>query len=414
MKSTPIVLIVSKKNASPYRTFTSAWLAGRRSILFWMLAVVGAGTVFLGRLVTATAIPVSSLSFRPSFGFVSTKSSQVISTMESNHQDSVDPNVVRLTITSMNVAGCVPSAEAPRDWTKETVTHAIREELLRTDADVLALQECPGWNHGMEWASQVFGSFGYHVIGSTPSHADNVILLVRRQGTNVVLQATQVPLSRDIPAVMAELEVLPLSSSSSSSSPTIFDDNGDASTTWKLLVASVHLAPFKEGARERLAQIRSLVQKAQFQIKNKNNFLPLVIVGDTNMRVTEDKTMEGHLGLLDAWKWAGSNPFTRFTWDTIDHQSQQQQQRGRGRPHSEHAYYNRYYGDGTRQYNARYDRMYLYPNQEVQHQAAGSHASVQWGISNFQLVANHPIGDSRTHFLSDHFGLSAQVSLSWS
>jgi hypothetical protein len=66
---------------------------------------------------------------------------------------------------------------------------------------------------------------------------------------------------------------------------------------------------------------------------------PLLFAGDTNIRASEDDVMQGDLQLLDVWKLAGSNPATKFRWDTIDHSK-------------DGGFFNQYYGEDTRQYTA--------------------------------------------------------------
>jgi endonuclease/exonuclease/phosphatase family metal-dependent hydrolase len=260
-----------------------------------------------------------------------------------------------LTIVSMNIAGCVPSKEAPNHWNREIAMDAIRTEVLRTSPDILALQECPG---GVSWAQQLFGEADYQVLGATYAHADQVVLLVRNG-----ISARLVPLHKnngDLPAVMAELQ-------------------------WKgrrLLVASVHLAPFEGAARRRRKQVEELLRQA-------GGSIPLVFAGDTNMRLAEDETMEEEMGLLDVWKLAGSDAQTKFTWDTKDHTAEETG-----------GSFNRYYGKSTRENNARYDRIYCTKSMPVE------------VPPSFELIANQPL-TSKYHFLSDHFGMSAVLKLLW-
>jgi hypothetical protein len=239
----------------------------------------------------------------------------------------------------------------------------------------LALQECPG---DVVWATRTFGSAGYQALGATQAHADHVILLVRNG-----ISAKLVPLSTDnhrylLPAVMAELQ-------------------------WeqrRLLVASVHLAPFREGSFKRRTQVQRLLQQA--------SSLPLIFAGDTNMRDSEDGTMEEGppplssgaddeppLGLMDVWKLAGSDPKTKFTWDTKDHTTE---------PGGGGGSFNRYYGSRTREYNARYDRIYC----SIPQSGNLEHLEAQ----SFELIANQPV-TSKFHFLSDHFGMLAVLKIQW-
>lgn len=268
--------------------------------------------------------------------------------------ENASPSKHSLKITSMNIAGCVPSKSA-NDWTRQHSEEAIRQEILNTDPDVIALQECRG---GENWATRLFPSYQY--MGSVYSHMDLVMLLVK-QG----ISAEPVSLhGKHLPAVIAKLNL------------------GDGQS---LLVASVHLAPFASGANQRLYEMETLLDKAYY------HSLPLLIAGDTNMRVAEDAAMENHLKLEDVWKAAGSDIETKFSWNTKDNRK-------------ENKGFNRFYGDGTREYNARYDRIYMYGNGFVQIENEGT---------TFDLIANKPVNGNELHFLSDHFGMTSQISFEW-
>jgi endonuclease/exonuclease/phosphatase family metal-dependent hydrolase len=271
----------------------------------------------------------------------------------------------RLTLVSFNVAGCQPSAEAPPGWRQTQATKAIRTEILGSNPDILALQECPG---DASWAKTHFPT--YNVLGVTWSHADYVILMVKKG-----IHAEAVPMSKgdnddNNPVVLAKL-MYPQESRT-------------------LLVASVHLAPFREGEDDRRQQMTRLIQKHHHHSAagKEEQQVPLIIAGDTNMRQSEDVVMEQTLELTDFWKHAGSNKATKFTWDTIDHGTS----------------CNRYYGESTRNYNARYDRVY------------GTTSSLtkplNLKVSNFELIANKPV-TNKYHFLSDHFGIVTTFDLEW-
>ena len=124
------------------------------------------------------------------------------------------------------------------------------------------------------------------------------------------------------------------------------------------------------------------------------------------MRPTEDAVMEDQLGLTDVWKLSGSSKATKWTWDTTKH--------------SEDGTWNRYYGSTTREYKARYDRIYYYCYYASHHDelscrsGGGGGASLARGPSyaSFQLIANRPLLLERpNHFLSDHFGVVTDLHL---
>ena len=294
----------------------------------------------------------------------------------------------RLTIVSMNVAGCEPSKDAPPHWNHEIAGRAIQKEVLRTHPDVLALQEFPG---GVALAEQSFGH-DYNVIGATYAHADQVVLLVRKGIAAKKVSFDNKNNSKNksyngyprIPAVIAELswsddDTITSSSTTDAATTTTTTSSSKRRRMW---IGSVHLAPFRDGSLERQRQVDEMLRQA--------GSLPFIFAGDTNMRIEEDKRMEKDRGLLDAWKQAGSKPNTKFTWDTIDH---------RGTTDGVGAF-NRYYGDRTRQYTARYDRIYCTDSTPLHE------------VESFELIANQPI-TGKTHFLSDHFGISAELSFQW-
>lgn len=99
--------------------------------------------------------------------------------------------------------------------------------------------------------------------------------------------------------------------------------------------------------------------------------------------------MEGHFKLRDVWKEAGMDPATERTWDTENHIP-------------EGGYFNRYYGETTREYQTRYDRFYL----------SEGKSSFGLSVKSFGLVANRPVNPfTKTHFLSDHFGIACELRL---
>jgi hypothetical protein len=198
-----------------------------------------------------------------------------------------------------------------------------------------------------------------------------------------------------------------------------------------VVVASCHLAPFDSGSDQRRRQVEIILQAAaaaavEAETTRMTDSITrpakgqrprarvVVLAGDTNMRDEEDDTMEhGEFHLLDAWKLAGSDPATRYSWDTVDHTT-----------HGGGEYFNQYYGSRTRQYQRRYDRIYLSAQLELDEEEeckgqdqhfknnnGNVNVNVNITVPNFQLIANQPLLGSTNHFLSDHFGISAQISV---
>jgi len=264
---------------------------------------------------------------------------------------------------------------APDSWTQQDSIAAVRAEIASHRPDWIALQESPG---GVELVDQVFGSKGYKAVGATYSHADQVVLLVKKE-----IKAKLIPMP-GLPVIMAELEL----------------GGAETSAPHRLLVASVHLEPFTHGSRRRAEQMEAILEEA------KSLSLPVVIAGDTNMRPTEDRVMEEDLQLLDVWKLAGSNPSTQFTWDTLDHRTDATETGKDG--DQKGGYFNQYYGQSTRQYTARYDRIYIHhANHSIDVVATDDSSPV-----TFDLIGNKPM-TSKLDFLSDHFGVVSKLPIEW-
>ena len=98
--------------------------------------------------------------------------------------------------------------------------------------------------------------------------------------------------------------------------------------------------------------------------------------------------MEDDLQLLDVWKVAGSNPSTQFTWDTMDHRTDAT---GTGEDGDKKGgYFNQYYGQSTRQYTARYDRIYIHhANHSID--VVGFVATDNTSPETFNLIAIRPM-----------------------
>jgi endonuclease/exonuclease/phosphatase family metal-dependent hydrolase len=270
-----------------------------------------------------------------------------------------------LTFVTMNIAGLEPSQSAPDAWrTDRTLQEeAVVAEILRTNPDVIALQECPT----VDWAEHAFhnrGDLSYRLMGSASSHAGYVSLLIRQD-----LHAAELVLAESLPMVAVEILW-----------------NGHS-----VAIASVHLAPFEQNSFVREKEVEELLEACQ------GGSEALLFMGDMNMRDKEDDRFEA-LGLVDAWKRAGANEAARYSWDTTSHTDDES-----------HNWQNLYYGASTRAYQRRYDRVYA-----TERRRGGTSAvSFRFNVPSFALIANQPIAPSRYHFLSDHFGITGQLELAW-
>jgi endonuclease/exonuclease/phosphatase family metal-dependent hydrolase len=168
---------------------------------------------------------------------------------------------------------------------------AIKSEILKDNPDVIALQEFP------EQYSKTMLSEGYKLVGTKTTHAPYVALFVRKEIDVKRVKSNQID---RLPVVVGELLF------------SFHDKQDHHHQQQRVWIASVHLEPFGEGALTRKNQLQSLVEEA------KKEKVPLIIAGDTNMRVAEDYAAEnapdrGGLGLSDLWKLAGGDISTKYT-----------------------------------------------------------------------------------------------------
>lgn len=246
------------------------------------------------------------------------------------------PTLDRIRIVTLNVSEFQNSFSAPVGFDQ---MEAFSEELLRDNPDIICLQEAPNADDSL--FEMLFP--GYECLGRADSHSAFVMLFVK---SSWVAHATLIPIhfgdcSR---AVVARVT---------------FADNVS------VVIGSCHLKPFNIGADGRLSKMKEILSHCRPHDK-------LLIAGDYNMRQAEDSVFEA-LGLLDAWKEAGSDMEKKFTWNSFR---------------------NKYRANGFAN-RARYDRIYLRG----------------LAVDDFRMCANVPLSDNPGHFLSDHFGLRAVVRI---
>jgi len=223
------------------------------------------------------------------------------------------------------VANLAISDEAPAAWSVDATTKAIATKVAALGPDVVALQEAGRFN----------GIDGYQVVDATTnSHAGPLLTLVKDE------LAKGVQMSSGALEGFAVITVLGVGSPA------------------PLAIANVHLEPFASGSDIRLEQLSVVAEVAP--VDN------LVVIGDTNSRVSEVRRFEG-LGFKTPKPPAP-------TWDSI-----------RNSFHRE-----------SRGFRAYFTR-----------------SLVKGGVSlDEQTVWNQPLQrQQRRFYLSDHFALGGSVSI---
>ena len=167
------------------------------------------------------------------------------------------------TFLSWNLNLLEPSFEAPANWRMDLTESKVREFILELQPDFVFFQELPGLVPFVE---------DYDLIPSnTTSHSGTIATIAKKE-------------------LMDDLE------SKSIGRFGVFT----AIRSARLTFANVHLEPGRDGDLKRLEMLRTI-----------SNMCPtsaLAIVGDTNMRVAEEKSLES-IAL------AGDRP-PRPTWNT--------------------------------------------------------------------------------------------------
>jgi hypothetical protein len=200
-----------------------------------------------------------------------------------------------LTLVSFNVAGCEPSKAAPSTWTQSHSMLAVVKEVFQNEQkpDIVALQEVPSFAFETMLSE-------YKLIGYQTSHAPYVALFV-----HLKWNAKQIKKNMgQLPVVIAEIDF--------SLTDVANEETKSNLPQRRLWIASVHLEPYADGASIRKRQLQALAKQARAEK------IPLIIAGDTNMRVAEDCGAENDLGMLDFWKLAGSDFRTKFTVSPVE------------------------------------------------------------------------------------------------
>lgn len=305
-----------------------------------------------------------------------------------------------LSIVTYNVAMAQPSKQAPSDWSMHETSQALRREILQHQPDILALQECPS----PEWPTNTFGhddndEDAYQCVGTPQlSHCGYVALLVHKKKVFEKYECSAIPLiPPSLPMVLMRLE------------PKESQAKGDRRRS-SVFIASCHLAPFKEGAPVRFAQLQALCRQTTTETPQSL----LIVAGDMNMRAPEEKAVEQRLQLADAWKEQQPKEANKTKASAS---SAGKMMKSKSKTKSTHhppiankftwnSFVNKYHGSDAFSFKARFDRIYFHRN--ATHGDGSPKPCLQ--VPSFQLVGNEAIVQgSHKFYLSDHFGIAATI-----
>jgi len=169
-----------------------------------------------------------------------------------------------LRFLTWNLAMLERSAGAPPHWDSSATEAAVRQIVLDLEPDVVLYQELPGLVPFVETHAMV--------PANPTSHSGNLATLISNDLASTTVEVTTV----DGAAVLSTFVELGLT------------------------IANVHLVPGKGASADRLMQLSQVIEASAT--------LPLVIAGDTNMRLAEADA------LLDLG-FSGDKP-ARPTWDS--------------------------------------------------------------------------------------------------
>ena len=165
---------------------------------------------------------------------------------------------------SWNLCMMNPSEQAPASWRPDLAESEIRKFILELAPDFVFFQELPGMVPFVETHDLL--------PANTKSHCGNIATIVRKE---LMKDVTAEAVDRF--AVVAKIE------------------------SKNLTLANVHLEPGRNGAGRRKEMLATIVNGCDTD--------GLVVVGDTNSRLSEEEKLATHLGLV------GEKP-PKATWDT--------------------------------------------------------------------------------------------------
>ena len=253
-----------------------------------------------------------------------------------------DRNARSLVLVSWNISQAASSAAAPNPLLRAAeAPRLIRDEILRSQPDIIALQESASPAFANDQFSD-YVSIGSQLALHTKSYVD---LLVKSElATNSQRITFQSFEMKELPLVAAII-LLPNSS--------------------RIAIASLHLPHTPEAAPMRKRLVTAIMDKLSSQHCD-----GIILAGDFNMRQAEDACIEQLCG-LDSWKEVtNSDTKKKFTWNSRE---------------------NMFLGHDRNQFIARFDRCYIRSN--------------IIRLTHFDLIGNQPIGRNKGDYLSDHYGI---------
>ncbi|KAL4435626.1 hypothetical protein ABPG77_002589 [Micractinium sp. CCAP 211/92] len=267
-----------------------------------------------------------------------------------------------LRVLTFNISGANCSALAPPSFGLPAKYAAVAQLVLAEQPELVTLQEV--FPEAAAPLAEALLLAGYEPCGSVESHCGytqlwaEARLRARQYGDAGPVAIARIPLPLPGPgAGVADAAGTAGTAGAAGQEPSLLHC---------IFFAGCHLEPFADGAPQRLRQIEAALRAVPPRSR-------LVLAGDCNMRNFENAGVEA-LGLADAFQQLGRPQNANFSWNTR---------------------VNRYYGEETRAYTARYDRIYL----------RGLSAA------ELRLVADREHTPGRGDFLSDHFGLLATVDI---
>eukprot|EP00984_Skeletonema_dohrnii_P031347 scaffold23692_cov155-Skeletonema_dohrnii-CCMP3373.AAC.2 len=265
-----------------------------------------------------------------------------------------------LVLVSWNISSSQSSAIAPNPQLRAAeAPRLIREEILRSQPDIIVLQEtlCPSYGND-HYSSSGYVSMGAQTAWVTQKHVSldgtYIDLLVKRElASNAQRITFQTFETNELPAVAAII-TLP--------------------NRTRIAVASLHLPHTKEAAPIRKRLCSAIMEQLSTQ-----QCEGIILAGDFNMRKFEDNGTEQLCGgnWVDAWKAVTrSNYRKEYTWDGNE---------------------NLYHGHDSFQFHCRFDRCYV--------------KGEKLRLTHFDLIGNQPVDGKEGDYLSDHYGIVVKIDI---